>query len=124
MIQKTNIPVPFGQGLDQKIDPKQISIGKFSLLQNTVFQKAGLLQKRNGYGSLPSLPDKTSSYLTTFNGDLTAIGTNLKALSSGSEKWITKGTIQPIDLETLPLIRSNLNQTQCDSAISSNQLVC
>lgn len=113
-----------GQGLDQKNDPKQITIGKYSVLQNTIFQKNGLLEKRNGYGSLPSLPDTSSSYLTTFNGNLTAIGDNLKALSSGSRKWTTKGNIQPVDLETLPLIRSNLNQSQCDAALSSNDLVC
>lgn len=113
-----------GHGLDQKKDPKQISIGKYALLQNTIFQKEGLLQKRNGYGSLPSLPDNSSSYLTTFNGNLTAIGNNLKALSSGSQQWTTKGNIQPVELSTLPLIRSNLNQTQCDSAISGNGLIC
>lgn len=124
MIQKQNIPIAMGQGLDQKADPKQIPIGKYSLLQNTIFQKSGLLQKRNGYGSLPSLPDTSSSYLTTFNGNLTAIGTNLKALSGGSNNWVTKGNIQPVRVGTLPLIRSNLNQIQCDAVISQNNLVC
>lgn len=113
-----------GQGLDQKSDPKQIAIGKYAVLQNKIFQKEGLLQKRNGYGSLPSLPDTSSSYLTTFNGNLTAIGNNLKAYSSGSKTWTTKGKIQPVELDVLPLIRSNLNQTQCDSVVSSNNLVC
>jgi len=124
MIRKQNIPISMGQGLDQKSDPKQIAIGKYSILQNTVFDKSGLLQKRNGYGYLPDLPDTSSKYLTTFNGDLTAIGTNLKALAAGSNRWVTKGNIQPVDLETLPLIRSNLNQSQCDAAVSSNSLVC
>ena len=124
IIRKQNIPISMGQGLDQKIDPKQLTIGKYASLQNTVFQKAGLLEKRNGYGSLPSLPDLSSSFLTTYNGNLTAIGNNLKAYSSGSQKWTTKGNIQPVKLDVLPLIRSNLNQTQCDAAVSSNNLVC
>lgn len=124
MIVKQNIPIAMGQGLDQKIDPKQIPMGKYSTLQNTIFQKGGLLQKRNGYGSLPSLPDGTSTFLTTFNENLTAIGQDLKAFSNGSETWISKGNIKSIELDTLPLIRSNLNQSQCDAVVSQNGLVC
>lgn len=124
MIKKQNIPIAMGQGLDQKTDPKQLQLGKYELLENTIFQKGGLLQKRNGYGSLPALPDATARYLTTFNGNLTAIGNTIKAYSDGSKTWRTKGSIESVDLSVLPLIRSNLNQTQVDTAISANNLVC
>lgn len=124
MIRKQPISISMGQGLDQKSDPKQLPIGKLSGLQNTVFQKGGLLQKRNGYGSLPSLPDDDYTYLTTFNGNLTAIGTSLAALSPGANSWLTHGSIETVDIETLPLIRNSLNQSQCDSVLSANGLVC
>lgn len=124
MLQKQTLNINFAQGLDTKTDPFQVTPGKFLSLQNSIFTKGGLLQKRNGFGKLVSLPDTNYTDVTTFNGNLTAIGQNLAAYSEGSQIWIPKGTIQPLTLDVLPLVRSNTNQTQCDSAISSNNLVC
>lgn len=123
-LQPQPININFSQGLDLKTDPFQVQIGKFLSLKNSIFNKGGLLQKRNGFGSLPKLPDATSNYLTTFNGDLTAIGNTLKAYSPGSQPWISKGSIQPVQMDTLPLIRNNVNQSQADTAIASNGLIC
>lgn len=124
VIQKQAIDISFAKGLDTKSDPKQVSIGNFSSLKNSVFQKNGRLQKRNGYARLTSLPVDTFSYLTTFNGNLTAVGKSIAAYSNANDTWITKGSLQPVSLSTLPLIRNNLNQISCDSAISSNGLIC
>lgn len=121
---KQNVNINFSQGLDTKSDPFQVPLGKFLGLSNSIFTKAGLLQKRNGFGALAGLPDDTFTYTTTFNGNLTAVGNKLAALSDGTQTWVEKGNIQPVKLDTLPLIRSNLNQTQCDSAIAPNGLVC
>ena len=38
--------------------------------------------------------------------------------------WVDKGNIQPISLAVLPTVRSALSQIQCDSAISSNGIIC
>lgn len=123
-LQKQTIPINFSQGLDLKTDPWQIPIGKFLALQNTVFAKNGLLKKRNGFGQLTTLPNTSSTFLTTFNGNLTAIGDTLFAYSQGQMTWVNKGTIQPLELQVLPLIRSSTNQSQADVAISTNGLVC
>lgn len=123
-LQKTNLNINFAGGIDTKSDPKQVNPGKFVSVSNSVFTKAGVLQKRNGYGFLPALPDTTSTYLTTFNGNLTAVGTSLEALSGGTNQWGSKGSIQPLSLETLPLIRSSTNQSQADAAVAPNGLVC
>lgn len=123
-LQKDALNIPFAQGLDLKTDSRQISPGKFLELENSIFTKQGLLKKRNGYQQLASLPDKTSKFVTTFNGNLTAIGQDLKAYSKPSQMWVDKGNIQPLELEVLPLIRSNTNQIQADTAISSSGLVC
>ena len=123
MLRKQNVNLNFSQGLDTKTDPWQVPFGKFLSLENTIFTKGGLLQKRNGYGQLPSLIEQ-ANYVTTFNGDLTAIGSNLQALSTGYDQWIDRGDIQPISLSVLTLIRNNLNQTQSDTAISSSGLIC
>jgi len=122
--EKTPINIDFSQGLDTKTDEKQIPIGKFLVLRNKVFNKDKLLQKRNGFGTLPKLPNTTYSYVSTLNDNLTAVGPTIAALSSGSDSWVSKGSIAPMEVSTLPLIRNSLNQSQADSAVSSNGLVC
>lgn len=124
MIEKKAIDISFAQGLDTKSDPKRVEMGKFSQLQNMVFNKGGLLQKRNGYAQLSSLPNTNYSYLTTFNGDLTAVGQNIAAYNPGNNSFVSKGVIQPVSIDTLSLIRNNLNQTACDATIAPNGLVC
>ena len=124
MLNKQPININFGQGLDTKTDPFQVQPGKFLGLTNSIFDKAGRLTKRNGFQSLTSLPDNTSTYLTTFNSALTAIGNKIEVYSSSNQQWVNKGPIQPINLNTLPLIRSNNNQSAVDSAIAPNGFVC
>lgn len=124
MLTKQAVDVSFAQGLDTKTDPKRVQVGKFLQLENTIFDKGGLLQKRNGYAALTSLPDTTYSYLTTFNGNLTATGKNIAAYNTANASWVQKGTIQPLSVATLPIIRNNLNQISCDSVIAPNGLVC
>lgn len=124
MLTKQAIDISFAQGLDTKTDPKRIPIGKFETLQNKVFTKTGLLQKRNGYPKISILPDTNYSYLTTTKTNLTALGNNIAAYNNANETWVTKGSIQPLSLNTLSLIRNNLNQTQCDSVIAPNGLIC
>jgi hypothetical protein len=121
---KQAIDISFAKGLDTKTDPKRVQIGNFRNLENSIFDRGGQLQKRNGYKKLASLPDNSSTYLTTFNNNLTAIGTSIAAYDSANSLWISKGSIQPLSLSTLPLIRNNFNQTSVDTAISSNGLVC
>ena len=123
-LNKQSININFAQGLDTKTDSKQVPVGKFLNLQNTIFDKGGLLQKRNGFGALTTLPDASTLYATTFNGNLTAIGNSFRAYSNSSKTWVNKGNIQPLELSTLPLIKSNTNQSQCDSVVAANGLVC
>jgi len=123
-LQKQNVSINFSQGLDTKTDSKQVQLGKFLSLENTIFTKGGLLQKRNGYAQLTPLPDTSYSYVTTLNGNLTAIGPTIAAYSDGIMKWVSRGSIAPMEVSTQVLIRNNLNQTQCDSVVASNGLVC
>jgi hypothetical protein len=124
MIVKQAVPINFSMGLDTKTEPYQVEIGKFLSLQNSIFQKGGLLQKRNGYSALPALPNDESVYLTTLNGNLTTLGSSVMAYSSPNETWISKGTFQPLSISVLPVARSAINQTQCDSVVSPSGFVC
>lgn len=123
-LQKQSANINFSKGLDTKTDPFQVQLGNFLALKNSVFNTGGRLQKRNGYGALPVLPDATSIFATTFNGDLTAIGTKLEAYSAGARSWVNRGNITPVDLSVIPLIRNNTNQSQCDCATSAEGLIC
>lgn len=124
MIQKQPLTINFGQGLDTKTDEKQVSAGRFLGLQNTIFDTGGLLQKRNGFGPLTSLSNQSSTYLTTFNGGLTAIGSTINAYSTSTKKWTSKGSFQPLELSTLSLIKNSVNQSQVDTSVAPNGLVC
>lgn len=123
MLQKQSINFNFTQGVNTKGDPLQIPIGQFLKLENTLFSEPGVFLKRNGFGSLVSLPDTSYSDVTTFNGNLTAIGNSLTAFSENSSAWINKGYINPLQLSVQSLIRSSTNQYQVDTAIN-NGLVC
>ncbi len=124
MLQKQPINIAFGAGLSQKVDPWHLPPGNFRRMVNAVFQKAGRLQKRNGYGRLATLAADAYSFLTTLNGNLTAIGNELSAYNLGLNKWFRQGPMQPMSVKTLPLIRNSLNQSQCDSVTAPNGLVC
>lgn len=113
-----------GIGLNTKVDPKQLPIGRFLALNNAVFGTDGLLKKRNGYTRLPTLPDMSATTLTTFNGSLTAIGTSLQNYSPDTKTWYDKGTIYPVTLSVIPTVRSATNQSQEDTAVAPNGLAC
>ena len=124
MLTKQAIPINFWQGLDTKTDQKQVQIGKFLALENSIFNTGGLLQKRNGFGPLPPLPNDESVYLTTLNGNLTAIGNGISAFSPGNSQWVNKSGFQPLSFSAIPVGRSAINQIQCDSVVAPNGLVC
>lgn len=114
----------FGIGINTKVDPKQLPIGKLLALNNSIFGIDGLLAKRNGFSRLPDLPDESSTTLTTFNGSLTAIGTSLLNYSPETSTWYNKGSISSVQLSVLPTVRSATNQSQEDTAVASNGLAC
>jgi hypothetical protein len=122
-LQKQPVSISFAKGVDTKTDPWQVPLGGFLSLENMVFTTSLRLTKRNGYGSLTALPE-LATFLTTFNENLTAVGTSLQAYIQGTQTWINKGTLHPVELVVLPLIRSDTNQSTVDTAISANNLVC
>lgn len=122
-LNKAPLSINFAQGVSTKVDPKQIPPGRFLMLRNSVFGTDGMLKKRFGYSALPVLPGD-ASYITTVNDNLTAVGSTISALSEGSASWVQKGTIQPLELSTMSLIRNSVNQSQCDTALATNGLIC
>jgi hypothetical protein len=123
-LQKTPVPINFSLGVDTKADPKQVQIGKFLALQNSVFDKAGALTKRNGFPLLTTLPNATQTTLTTLNDNLLATGSNLYTYAHDADLWLNQGTIQPVSLSVKALVRNSANQTQPDMAAAASGLSC
>lgn len=123
-VQKQGYNIPFGQGLDLKTDPNQVVAGKMLALQNTVFNN-GQLTKRDGFGDLTTLPTgAAATTLTTLNGNLLATGASLYAFSQDTNQWFNRGSIQPVDLNVIPLVRNAQSQSIVDSVVADNGLVC
>lgn len=123
-LQKQPLTIDFSKGLDTSTDPFQLSPGKFLVLENTMFNVEKRLTKRNGYNELPTLPDTSSTLATTFQNNLTTVGTSIYAFSSGSSAWVQKGSFKSANIDVLSLVKSNNSQSQLDTAVSSYGLIC
>lgn len=123
-LQKTPIAINFANGVETKVDPHQVSLGKFLTLVNSVFTTQGRLTKRNGFPVITTLPNSDQTTLTTLNDNLIATGSNLFAFSQETNEWLDQGVVQPVDLATKALIRSSANQTDVDAAVTSDGLAC
>lgn len=123
MLQKQAVDISFAKGLNTKTDPWRVPLGSFLRLKNSVFTTEGQLQSRYGFAPITTLPSP-ATYLTTFSGNLTAVGSVLQAYSSGNQTWVEKGAFQALSLSARPIARSALNQVQCDAVTASNGLTC
>ncbi len=123
-LNKQSIPVNFALGLDTKTDSKQVQLGNFLTLVNSVFDVNKQLTKRDGYPILTSLPDTNQTTLTTLQDNLLATGSNLYAFSADINQWLNKGITQPVQLRTQALIRNSTAQTSPDSVTAPNGLTC
>lgn len=123
-LNKQPVSINFGKGLDLKSDPYQLNISNFLALSNSVFTTTGRLTKRNGFANITDLPDSLETTLTTFSGNLVATGSNLYAFSQDTNQWYNKGIIQPVQLNTLPLIRVSTSQQSPDLAVAPSGLCC
>lgn len=122
-LNKQSYPLLFDKGLDTKSDPYQIPLDNFAVLENSIFERGRGLTKRNGYLELPALPEGVSaSTLTTFNGNLVAIGNSLYSLGAQSGQWIDTGKLMPLQLSTQAGARSAYSLNQQDMAKAPNGL--
>lgn len=120
-LNKQSYPLLFDKGLDTKSDPYQVPLSNFIVLENTVFERSKGLLKRNGYLALTELPEGVeASVLTTFNGNLVAIGDSLYSYGLQSNQWANMGKLRPLQLSAQPVARSSYSLAQPDTAIATN----
>lgn len=123
-LPKQALDIPFGVGLDTKTDQYRVAPGKMIALENSIFTVGGQLTKRHGFDELPTLDADNVNSLATFEDSLTAIGTRLYNLSPETSAWYDKGTITSVRTGVDTLVRSATSQSQQDSAVAPNGLIC
>lgn len=116
------VSINFTQGVNLKTDPWQVPMGQFLALENSIFTTAGQLRKRNGYELITTIND--ASTVTTYLGNLVSIGSSLNVFSEDTNQDINTGSIQPMALSVLPMVRSATSQTTVDLAVAPNGLTC
>jgi len=121
-LNKQQVTVNFARGVDTKTDPWQVPIGSFLELENSVFTKQGLLQKRNGYQQLGQLSDKNITGISTLNDQLTLFGKNVFTYQDGG-LFYDRGFYRSAKVEATSLVKGTFDVIQCDS-VTINNLVC
>lgn len=133
---KQNVPLNFSQGLDTKTDPKQVAAGRFLTLENGVWNKIGMLSKRNGFQALPKTvqtdPSVSLTYsnlgstvtasrtIASFNNEQVLLdGLNAYSYSAAAGNWIYKGRAECVEVTSAPVVRNSNGQLAPDSAIAS-----
>lgn len=132
---KQSIPINFAKGLDQKTDPFQVGAENFLALENMVFTKAGLLQKRNGFPQLSNsvanspfaytfkqIPVNITAGNTTasYNNELVLDdGMSLYSYSPGDLNWVYKGRAETCRISSTSIFQNQNNNLAQDSAINN-----
>ena len=109
MLQDQVLPIDFGQGIDNKTDPKLVVPGKLLRLENAVFDKAKRITKRNGYDELPLTISgggtiSNPKMLETFKDELlTADGSSLYSYSPELQAWVSRGSYASAEVSSFYL---------------------
>jgi hypothetical protein len=128
MLERQVISIPFGQGVDTKTDPKQVSPGKLLELENGVFTTLKALRKRDGNVMLGSDIDgggaiSNGSGLATFGNELLlSDGERIYSYAEGNDSWTSKGTFLSTQVAKNSVVRDGYTQSNPDGAVATNGL--
>jgi len=134
-LQKTPLQINFARGLDQKTDPLQVQPGRFLGLKNRVFNKMGLLEKRNGYAAKgKSVISPVGSYtfsqipgsvatgrtISAYADELLLNdGLNLYSYGDNADNWVYKGRVELCQTSEQSIYKNQYESLMPDSAINS-----
>jgi hypothetical protein len=126
-LQKTNISISLGLGINTKVDEKQLS-GSLLDLQNGYVKRTGEISKRNGFDELSNLTFGGTAItsaigLANFEDEL-LLQTNDRSYSyaKDSDKWSDKGSNTTTLISNAPVISNSFAQQGVDLAVNG-QLV-
>jgi len=120
MLQKQNISLIFGQGLNQAVDEKVVPAGKLLVLENARMDKQGALNKRYGHRELSKLiigggSVTTLKNVSPFFDELVMFDSNRAySYSEGSKAWADRGFFSSVGLSVTSIIRNTASQSTPD----------
>lgn len=130
-LQRQNLTIPLGLGVNTKVDPKLMNDGLLSL-ENAVFTTIGKLRKRYGLKSIsknivstPVTQISSLKALANFQQELNLIDNgNFYSYSVGNDAWVNKSKISSILASSIGLVRNANSQSIPDVSYSNGIFVC
>ena len=120
-IQKQNVPLSLNQGINTKIDPKQLPLGKFQNIKNIRFDKEAEFNKRYGYDKVDNAGIGVTNNepvigVTSFGDQLLWISRDqVYSYSSSGNAWQGEGSYDAVVPESEIILQNGKEQTnlQC-----------
>lgn len=109
MLNKQQVPIVVGQGLNQKVDSKFASFQTALELENFRLTKEGRIEKRFGFEELPALPETPSQLFTFQNSTLLASAANSSQLYQflpSLNSWKKVGALSGLSQTVTPVVSS------------------
>lgn len=129
------VNIPFGAGINTKVDPKQVNAGELLTIENAVFTSPQSLEKRPGNTALGSsilagtysltFPSFTSaptsgSFLASFKDQtLMGDGFSLFAHSESDNKWSYRGRLESARIGTSQIWQDENDNIHSDSCVNT-----
>ena len=116
-LQKQNVPLSLNQGLNTKVDPKQMPFGSFSNLENVVFDKEEEFNKRPGYDlvSTDGIGRTSIQYaigIAKFKEQPLWISKDqIYSYSESSNVWKSEGSYDSVVPKSKPIVQNGIEQT-------------
>ena len=121
MLQKQNIPIVFGRGLDTKTNEQVVQADRMLELENAVFTKKMSFSTRFGSRSLSrkilgqSTEIENPRALFTFQDELLlSAGNNLYSYIPSTDEWASRGSLSSVSVESKSIQRNTKSQSVPD----------
>lgn len=116
-LQKQTIPLSLNQGLNTKVDAKQMPFGSFSNLENIVFDKEEEFNKRPGYDlvstdSIGRTSNQNAIGIAKFKEQPLWISKDqIYSYSVASNVWKSEGSYDSVVPKSKPIVQNGIEQT-------------
>ena len=121
-LKKNNLPLSLNQGINTKIDEKQLPFGQFSHIENVKFDKEGEYNKRNGYTeikgvSIGSTNNQPIIGVSQFKDQLLWLSRDqIYSYSQSSNVWQNEGSYDAVVPMSQTILSNGKEQSQLQIA--------
>ena len=122
MLKRQNLQLSLNQGINTKVDPKQLPFGQFSHIENVKFDKEGEYNKRHGYKEIRGVGIGSTNNqpiigVSQFNDQLLWFSRDqVYSYSKGADVWQNEGSYDSIVPESNTILQNGKEQTQLQVA--------